>query len=52
VADWRAERQGNRAYKAYRERAVRERGKQSMGPGPGQYSVICHQQRVGHSQTN
>jgi len=37
VEDWRAQRQGNRAYEAYRERSVRERGKQSMGPGPGPY---------------
>jgi Transposase DDE domain/Transposase domain (DUF772) len=37
VEDWRAQRQGNRAYEAYRERSVRERGKQSMGPGPSPY---------------
>jgi transposase len=37
VEDWRAQRQGNRAYEAYRERSVRERGRQPMGPGPGPY---------------
>jgi transposase len=37
VGDWRAERQGNRAYEAYRERSVRERGRQPMGPGPAPY---------------
>ncbi len=38
VEDWRAQLQGNRAYEAHRERLVRERGKQSMGPGPGPYT--------------
>jgi transposase len=38
VEDWRAQRQGNRAYEAYRERGVRERGKKSMGPGPKPYT--------------
>jgi transposase len=37
VGDWRAQRQGNRAYEAYRERSIRERGRQPMGPGPGPY---------------
>lgn len=37
VGDWRAERQGNRAYEAYRERKIQERGRQSMGPGPKPY---------------
>jgi transposase len=38
VEDWRAGRQGNRAYEAYRERAIAKRGKQPMGPGPKAYS--------------
>jgi transposase len=38
VEDWRAQRQGSRAYEAYRERAVRKRGRQSMGPGPKPYT--------------
>jgi transposase len=38
VEDWRAQRQGNRAYEAYRERAVRRRGRKSMGPGPKPYT--------------
>jgi transposase len=37
VEDWRAERQGARAYDAYRDRGLRERGRQSMGPGPKPY---------------
>ena len=37
VEDWRTQRRGNRAYEAHRERAVRERGKQAMGPGPKPY---------------
>ena len=37
VGDWRAERQGNRAYEAYRKRAIRERGRQPMGPGPAPF---------------
>jgi hypothetical protein len=37
VEDWRAERQGSRAYEAYRERGLAERGRQSMGPGPKLY---------------
>ena len=38
VGDWRAQRQGARAYEAYRERTIRERGRQSMGPGPKPYT--------------
>ena len=38
VGDWRAQRQGARAYEAYRERKIRERGRQSMGPGPKPYT--------------
>jgi Transposase domain (DUF772) len=38
VEDWRAQRQGARAYEAYRERSVRERGRQPMGPGPKPYT--------------
>ena len=33
VEDWRAQRQGNRAYEAYRERAVRERGNSRWARG-------------------
>jgi transposase len=34
VADWRAERQAHRDYEAWRRRAVQERGRKAMGPGP------------------
>lgn len=34
VEDWQTERQANRDYEAYRERGVRERGKQAMGSPP------------------
>jgi transposase len=37
VEDWRTQRQGNRAYEAHRERGVRKRGRQAMGPGPKPY---------------
>jgi transposase len=32
--DWSAERQAHHDYEANRERAIRERGRQAMGPGP------------------
>ena len=34
IEDWQTERQANRDYEAYRERGVRERGKQGMGSPP------------------
>ncbi len=34
VEDWQTERQANRDYEAYRERGVRQRGKQAMGSPP------------------
>jgi transposase len=34
VEDWQQERQAHREYEAYRERGVRERGKQAMGSPP------------------
>jgi transposase len=34
VADWQTERRAHRDYEAYRERGIRERGKQAMGAPP------------------